>query len=122
MTDDNDLTYFLLHLLDVIDRAITELNTYSESKTIQTRALEKKLKGLKHLNHRQRALISHALRHPHHEYTIASHQMSHGVVYQTARTDLLNLATRGLLTMSKIGQTQYFSPVPELEKRLRNMP
>jgi Fic family protein len=120
-TDDNDLTYFLLHQLTVIDRAIKDLHSYIEEKTQQTKTLERKLRGLAHLNHRQRAIVSHALRHPHHEYTIASHQMSHGVAYQTARTDLLNLASQGLLSVAKVGQTQYFSPVPELERKLRSL-
>ena len=103
----------------MIHRAIKELHVYIETKTKQTQSLEQKLRGFTQLNHRQRAIISHALRHPGHKYTIESHRMSHNVVYQTARTDLLNLEERGLLNVEKIQRTQYFSAAPDLEARLR---
>ncbi len=120
-TDENDLTYFLLHQLSVIEQAINDLNTYIETKSREMQALEKKLRVLEDLNHRQRALISHALRHPNHRYTVESHRMSHNVVRQTGRTDLLDLVSRGLLTMEKVRRTQYFTPLPNLEKKLRSM-
>jgi hypothetical protein len=40
------------------------------------------------LNHRQVALISHALKHGDAEYTAVSHSRSHRVTEQSARTDL----------------------------------
>ncbi len=120
-TDDNDLTYFILHQLDVIRRAINELHAYIARKTSALQATEKRLRGITVLNHRQQALISHALRHPHQRYTFRSHQMSHGVTYQTARTDLLDLENRGLLTSRKVGKTWHFTAVPDLEERLTRL-
>ncbi|MCP4590127.1 MAG: Fic family protein [bacterium] len=120
-SDDNDLTYFLLYHLEVIRRAVGELHEYVERKTRQLRALEGELRGMTALNHRQRAVISHALRHPDQRYTIESHQRSHAVVYQTARTDLLNLAKRELLHAEKFGREWRFTPVPDLEERLREL-
>jgi Fic family protein len=117
-TDDNDLTYFLLYHLDVLRRAIDQLHAYVERKTREYQAVERRLRGDEHLNHRQRALICHALRHPHHVYTIESHRSSHGVVHQTAGTDLHNLADRGLMSKTKIGREWHFIPVPDLERRL----
>lgn len=117
-TDENDLTYFLIHQLEVIHGAIGELNTYLDDRSRRVRALEDQLQGVIDLNHRQRALIGHAIRHPGFRYTIASHQKSHGVVYQTARADLLDLAHRGLLRRKKQGKTLYFSPVPQLDAKL----
>ncbi|MGH7556815.1 MAG: hypothetical protein ACREMD_03360 [Gemmatimonadota bacterium] len=55
-------------------------------------------------NHRQLALLGNALRHPGARYTIGSHQTSHDVVYQTARTDLRGLADRGLLIKRRVGR------------------
>ncbi len=120
-TDDNDLTYFILQQLDVIRRAMKELHDYIERKTVALRTLESRLHGLIVLNHRQQALISHALRHPHQRYTFKSHQMSHNVVYQTARTDVLDLESRHLLVSRKIGRTWYFTPAHDLEERLSQL-
>jgi Fic family protein len=119
-SDNNDLTYFLIYHLDVIRRAIDELHTYIKKKTAQVRALERELHSLA-LNHRQRALIGHALRHPYHQYTIKSHGRSHGVVHQTARTDLRGMCDKGLLSGQKQGKTWYFTPVSDLEQKLREL-
>ena len=121
-TDDNDLTYFIVYHLAVIDRAIKQLHAYIEAKARQVQALEQELRGMMVLNHRQRALIGHGLRHPHHRYTIESHRTSHNVVYQTARKDLLELQDRGLLQGRKVGKTWYFTPTENLEKRLVDLP
>jgi len=120
-TDDNDLTYFILYHLDVIRRAIEELHKYIERKTEKLQAIEQQLRGVAVLNHRQRALISHALRHPRQHYTIKSHQTSHNVVYQTSRIDLLDLERRGLLNNQKIGRTWYFTPADNLEEKLATL-
>jgi len=117
-TDDNDLTYFIIHQLDVIQQAVKELHKYIQKKSTALHALEDKLRGVTELNHRQQALIAHALRHPQQRYTFKSHQMSHNVVYQTARTDLLDLEHRRLLQSRKVGRTWVFTPAPDLESRL----
>ncbi|OHB68714.1 MAG: filamentation induced by cAMP protein fic, partial [Planctomycetes bacterium RBG_13_63_9] len=120
-TDDNDLTYFILYHLEVIRRAVNELHEYIKRKTEQLRALQRELRSTELLNHRQRALISHAIRHPDQRYTIESHRVSHNVVYQTARTDLLDLRDRGLLCAEKTGKTWSFTPPEDLERRLREL-
>ena len=117
-TDDNDLTYFILYHLTVIMNAIEELHRYVEQKTLDSKEVEAQLHGSAILNHRQQALISHALRHPNHRYTIASHRVSHNVVYETARTDLLKLCDLGLLEDRKIGRVIFFTPRPDLPKLL----
>ena len=120
-TDDNDLTYFVLHQLDVIRRAMKELHEYIERKTAALRDVESRLRGITELNRRQQALISRALRHPQQRYTCRSHQMSHNVVYETARTDLLDLERRDLLQGRKVGRTWVFTPVSDLEERLAGL-
>lgn len=117
-TDDNDLTYFILYHLDVIDQSVKALHEYLARKSKELQATEAQLKGMTAFNHRQRALLRHALRRPHFRYTIASHQGSNNIVYQTARTDLLDLCNHGLLKGQKIGRTWHFTPVPDLEARL----
>jgi Fic family protein len=117
-TDDNDLTYFLVYQIEVIERAIKELHGYIERKTREIQVLEQRMRGVALLNLRQRALVSHALRHPQHRYTFRSHQRSHNTAYETARKDILNLMERGLLNETKIGKTWVFTPAPDLEQKL----
>ncbi|HPO12132.1 MAG TPA: Fic family protein [Candidatus Hydrogenedentes bacterium] len=119
-TDDNDLTYFLLHQVRVLDKAVKELDAHLLRKIREGQEAERRLQGLEELNHRQRGLITHALHHPNAQYTIASHRNSHGVTYQTARTDLLELEALGLLNKTTKGKAFFFTPVVKLEKRLGN--
>jgi len=116
-TDDNDLNYFILHQADVIRRAIEALHTYIDRKRGETKTAETRLRVLRQLNHRQQALITHALRHPGQEYTIASHRVSHGVAYATARADLLELGNMELLKQSSRGKTMVFEFAADLSKR-----
>jgi Fic family protein len=107
-TDNNDLTYFVLAQTKVIHEAIRKLHEYIARKTAEVRGLESHLRALDLFNHRQVALIRHAMKHPGHHYTIASHRMSHDVVYQTARTDLLDMAERGVLAQRTGGKKLVF--------------
>jgi Fic family protein len=120
-TDENDVTYFVLHQLGIIRRAIDELHAHLERKMEEVRRVEAFLRQAVALNHRQLALLSHSLKHPNGRYSIRSHQSSHNVVYQTARTDLQDLADRGLLIRRKVGQTFYFHPKRDLADRLKRL-
>ncbi len=118
-TDENDLTYFLAYHLGVVRRSIDDLRAYLERKTLEVHRVELLLKKEAHLNHRQLALLGHALRHPGARYTIESHRSSHNVAYQTARTDLLELASEGLLLQWKRGRSFHFSVPTDLKARLQ---
>ena len=117
-TDDNDLTYFILHQLGVIREAIRDLERWLEHKMAELRKLERRLRAETELNYRQRALLAHALRHRDAVYTIQSHRRSHNVAYATARSDLLSLTRLGLLEQHKRGRAMSFRPAADLEKRL----
>ncbi|WP_419934399.1 Fic family protein [Candidatus Palauibacter sp.] len=120
-TDQNDLTYFVLYQLGIIRRAIEEVHVHLDRKMEEVRRVEALLRQAVVLNHRQLALLCHSLKHPNGRYSIRSHRSSHNVVYQTARTDLLDLAARGLLTRRKVGRTFYFYPKPDLTDRLKRL-
>jgi Fic family protein len=120
-TDDRDLTYFIYYHLKVIVRAVKELHAYINKKTREMQEAERAMRGLARFNHRQQALISHAFRHPDHRYTIESHRMSHNVVHQTARMDLIELTKLGLVTAKKIKKRWYFTPVPDMADRLADL-
>ncbi len=122
-TDQNDTTYFIIHQLDVIKAAIEELHVYLASKTDQLKKAQLALAGsaLKgKLNYRQIEVLKNAIKNPGAEYTIKSHQTSHGVAYQTSRTDLLALADEfGLLKKSKLGLKDIFVAPRNLRDLIR---
>ena len=113
-TDENDLTYFILYQLDIIRRALQSLHTYIDDKAREAREMAVQIKTAPDLNHRQRALLNHALRHPGQVYSIQGHQMSHAIVYQTARTDLLDLHNRGFFVLEKAGKKMLYRPASDL--------
>ncbi len=117
-TDDNDLTYFILHQLGVIRQAIEDLYRWLRHKTEELQTLERRMRRTAMFNHRQRALLAHALRHRNAVYTIQSHRRSHNVAYATARSDLLALAQAGLLVQTRQGRALVFHVSPDLKQRL----
>lgn len=120
-TDEGDVTYFLLYHLSVIERAIDELHAYLKRKMGEIRAVEKAMKGADGLNHRQIALLSHALRHADATYTMAVHAGLHSVTHETARTDLAGLTQRGLLDRVRSTRPFIYAPPADLPKRLREL-
>jgi Fic family protein len=119
-TDENDLTYFIIHQAEVIRRALKELRDYVARKSSETRACLNALQKHPELNHRQQALIAHAFRHPGFAYNIAGHGTRQSVVYETARTDLLTLVRLGLLEQRKAGRVLVFIAPKNLEQRLQS--
>ena len=116
-TDHNDLTYFVLYHLAVIDRALRDLYAYLNRKVEEVHRAERELRALEGFNHRQKALLSHALRHPTARYTVESHRHSHQVAYETARSDLLELVQKRLLRKEKEGKRLVFRPAGRLRAK-----
>ena len=122
-TDANDLTYFVAHQIDVIRRALDALDLYVAEKVEQVRRVEGMLRRSSGLNHRQLALLAHALRHAGAEYTVRSHGTSHGVAYATARADLFRLAELGWLDHRRVGRRDnVFSAPSDLDVRIGKSP
>lgn len=117
-TDEGDLCYFILYQLEVICRSIDSLHEYLARKMSEVRQVESLIKRSTEFNHRQLALLSHALRSPGARYTFTSHATSHNVAYQSARTDLLSLRDKNLLRQWKVGKSYYFTPAEDLGIRL----
>jgi Fic family protein len=121
-TDDGDTTYFLLHQLNALKQTIAELQEYLRRKVEEQRHAQRLIEHSpalqERLNHRQLALLDHALRHPKSVYRIDRHRSSHHVTYQTARTDLLALVDLGLLAKSKAGRAFIFTAPEDLRARL----
>jgi Fic family protein len=118
-TDDGDLTYFIVHQLDVIEHAIIELQKYLDQKSRELRALEHAIGKLEaQLNRRQIQVLQHALKNPNARYMIAEHQRLQNVSYLTARSDLEGLAERKLLNRAKDGVLRIFTVPKNLQDRL----
>jgi Fic family protein len=124
-TDKNDTTYFLIHQLQTIRQAIAALHEYVDRKVREQRetgqllASSPALRG--QFNHRQLALLDHALRNAGEAYRVDAHQRSHAVVYQTARNDLLVLETLGLLEKTRQGNAYIFYAPTDLRERLSKL-
>ena len=109
--DDLDLTYFLSFHLKVVTIAIRELVGYIKYKQKEVRKIDFLFKKYPELNDRQRELIRQAFDKPDAQFTISTHQNTNNITYETARTDLLNLAKEQFLTKIKKGRKFYFIPV-----------
>jgi len=123
-TDGNDLTYFIIHQLEVIRKAIEDLHLYLEKKTKDIEeakeTLQKADKLKDKLNFRQLAILRHALKHPRFIYKINEHQNSHGISYETARKDLLYMSDKlQLLSKVKEGRAFIFISPSDLEERIK---
>lgn len=70
--------------------------------------------GTAAFNHRQLALLGHAIRTPGQGYTFHSHSASHGVTHETARNDILPLVKKGLLTRRRVGRRYVFTARADL--------
>ena len=117
-TDGNDLNYFIHHQLEVIVSAIDSLRKSIHAKESEAETLRRNLGAGGGFNHRQIALLKHALKHPFASYTVVGHQNSHGTSNQTAKTDLTALEEQGLLSRGKRGKAFVYSPSPHLAQAL----
>jgi Fic family protein len=115
-TDEGDLTYFILHQLGVLREAQAELLSHLRERSERAKRLAQTVSGFDRLNHRQRALLQTAIRHPLQSYTIEGHAAAHRVHYHTARTDLDKLVELGFLAAERVGKRKRFSPSPKLAR------
>jgi Fic family protein len=121
--DEGDLTYFVIYQLQIIQRAISDLQKYLAQKVAETRRLRESLASLSQsYNHRQLALLQHAIKNPHARYTVASHAGSHNIVAQTARMDLQELERQGLLIKVALKRGHAWSPAEDLADLLEPAP
>lgn len=114
--DGGDLTYFLLYHLSMIERAIRQFRLYVAKKRRELRSATSRLKEIPDLNHRQIALLDHALRHPEAVYSLGSHATTHGVTRMTSRHDLYKLTSVGFLRRRKIGRHVEFTVPDNLDQ------
>jgi Fic family protein len=120
-TDGGDTTYFLIHQLKVVERAIEELHDYLARKADEIREVEELIHGGDGFNNRQLTILANVLRHPDRVYTFGGHAQESRVTHETARADLAGLVDRGLLLRRKVGREYRFEPPPDLPSRLKDL-
>lgn len=122
-SDDSDTSYFVSHQLDVLLKAIDGVHGYIARKQRAQQEAQTLLKPgsklARQLNHRQRALLLNAMKNPEKPFTIGVHQKTHGVVYETARSDLRDLVKAKLMRQHKQGKGHVFVAAPDLSARLK---
>jgi Fic family protein len=118
-TDGGDATYFLIYQLGVTTRAVAELQAYLGKKVREIQAVERQIGMAGDLSHRQLALLGDALRTPGRRYTYSSHATSHGVTHETARADVLRLASLGFLEHVPGGRKHVYMAAPGLAERVQ---
>jgi Uncharacterized conserved protein len=116
---DNDMTYFILFNLDIIERAIkdeTELINKKEAQQKKNRFISEKYPKL---NSRQTDILINAIKNPNKEYKIAMHMGLHKIAYATARADFMELVKIGLMESRIVGKTGIFIPVKDIYIKLQ---
>ncbi len=102
----------------MVQAGVDELLAFIARRVDETGAIRSLLRDHRGLNHRQKELLRHALKHPRYPYSIEGHRRSHNVAYATARADLLDLADRGLLDREKEGRRYVFVAPKDLRGRI----
>ena len=118
--DDNDLTYFLLYHVQVIEQSIQAFQEYLARK-IQQRKQFAQVLSPAIFNERQQAILLKAQTDSDAAFTYESHARLHQITLATARSDLLALEKQGLLLGNRVGRRFQFVPVPDLDERLRKI-
>jgi Fic family protein len=117
-TDDGDTTYFVLSQLGVLKKAIAAMHDYVRLTTRAMTRTQSMLRRSHLFNHRQLAILAHAMQHPAAGYTATSHANSHQVTRQTARTDLKALAEAGLLIPIVVANGFVYTVPDDIEDRI----
>jgi Fic family protein len=98
----------------VLQAAHKDLIDHLQRRAARLNELAARITTFAELNHRQRSVLEHAIRHPNEGQTIEGHKNSHDVHYMTARSDLNDLVARGLLTERRVSTQKRFYPSPKV--------
>lgn len=117
----NDLTYFIMYNLRVIHDAIHETALYIDRRQKTQQQALNLLRKIRGVNSRQRELLAWMFKNTDEQLTIARHAVFHGVVYQTARADLLGLVKMGYLEQLKEGKKLVFTTADGFHEKFERL-
>jgi len=103
-TDENDLTYFINYNLNAVEEALHDTENYIARKQREQAEVLKIIKTLKISNTRQADMLKEFTKEPDKIFFIKEIMTTYGVVYQTARSDLLYLSKKNYIDKIKIGK------------------
>jgi Fic family protein len=106
--DEMDLTYFILYNIRCIEEARKDLLAYIEKKQNEQNRTEAIITSIRGINPRQAEILLCMMERGDEHFTIRQVMETYGVVYQTARTDLLRLAELGCVRKEKRGREFMF--------------
>lgn len=107
-TDGYDATYFLTYKAGIFARARKATREYIREKLTEQHRAVGLLQADPSLSRRQREVLQRFARDPDHQMSIQAHMHEQQVSYQTARSDLLELAAQGYLSSFKDGKSYIF--------------
>lgn len=117
--DDGDLTYFVLHQLHVIKRALDELDRYIDTRRRESARVQSALRGAaRDFNMRQTQILEWLTRESPLGVTATEVSNRYRVSTQTARTDLAYLESFGLLVRGASKHPITWTPASDLARRL----
>ncbi|WP_030149394.1 Fic family protein [Mycetocola saprophilus] len=120
--DEGDLTYFVLHQLKVVIRALDELDQYLDDRQTETAQVDSALKAAgAHFNFRQTQIVEWLVRDTISTVSASEIATKYGVTTQTARTDLGALTDRGILMLGAGRRPKQWIPAPDLKARLEGL-
>jgi len=106
--DGMDLTYFILYNIRCIEKARTDLLSYIERKQAEQSPAKEIIRNIPDINRRQAEILREMMEKKDDFFTIREIMETWGVVYETARTDLLTLADLGYIRKEKKGREFVF--------------
>jgi len=96
-TDENDLTYFIKYNLSAIDEALHEMEEYIKRKQKEHSEAANLIESIEDINPRQADILKRFMKNQDKYFVINEIMNTYGVVYETARSDLLHLTELGYL-------------------------
>lgn len=105
--DENDLTYFIKHQIRTLSMALKELKEYVERSGKEKEEIFEIISDVEGLNDRQIHVIRKFYEDERRIMTIREVMTTFGVVYETARKDLLDLEERGFLERRIMGKKKF---------------
>jgi len=107
-SDDNDLTYFLNYNFQCMEKALQDVKEYIRQKQQEQRDAFQITASIPNISSRQADILKYVIKSGR-GVSIKEISTMFGVVYQTARTDLLDLYEKGHLSMFRDKRRMLFA-------------